>query len=424
MRNPETSAVDPLEAARRRAREALGLPFVEFIAIIALMMALTAFSVDIMLPALPEIGDAFSVSDVNHRQLVVGVYMIGFALGQIIYGPLSDRYGRKAILYLSLGIYLLGTVLSMLAPEFGYLLAGRLVQGIGCGGPRVIAIAMVRDRFEGRAMGKVMSFVMMVFIIVPVIAPSVGGAISAFGPWTWMFAFLLLVGVTLLLWAGIRLPETCPPEDRTPLSVTGLVGAFKVVLTTRQTVGYAISLGFMFGALIGYVSSAQQVYQGVFGLGGSFPIFFGAVAIFMSAASLTNATMVERLGMRRLSHGALVAMALIMFVCMVVDEISPLSLVAFTCFFGAAFFCVGLILPNFNAISMEPLGHVAGMGSSLIGAYMTGIGAVLGTLVGQSFDGTVQPMIRGFAGFAVASLIAVLITERGRLFGVGENRRH
>ena len=147
-------------------------------------------------------------------------------------------------------------------------------------------------------------------------------------------------------------------------------------MTTRQSVGYAVSLGFMFGTLIGYVSSAQQIYQEVFGLGASFPILFGAVAIFMSGSSLANATMVERLGMRRLSHSALTAMALILFVCMVVDEIAPLSLVTFTVFFGAAFFCVGLILPNFNALAMEPLGRVAGMGSSLIGAYMTGVGAV------------------------------------------------
>jgi len=424
MRNHETPSADPLEAARRQARGALGLPFIEFIAIIALMMALTAFSVDVMLTALPEIGDAFSVTDVNHRQLVVGVYMIGFALGQIIYGPLSDRYGRKPVLYVSLLVYLAGTVFSMMAPSFEYLLAGRLVQGIGCGGPRVIAVAMVRDRFEGRAMGKVMSFVMMVFIIVPVIAPSVGGAISAFGPWTWIFAFLLFVGVALFAWAGVRLPETCPPENRTPLSVGGLWAAFRTVVTTRQSVGYAVSLGFMFGTLIGYVSSAQQIYQEVFGLGASFPILFGAVAIFMSGSSLANATMVERLGMRRLSHSALTAMALILFVCMVVDEIAPLSLVTFTVFFGAAFFCVGLILPNFNALAMEPLGRVAGMGSSLIGAYMTGVGAVLGTIVGQEFDGSVQPLIRGCAAFAVASLVAVLITERGRLFGVGESHRH
>ncbi|MEW5423098.1 multidrug effflux MFS transporter [Amorphus sp. 3PC139-8] len=422
MRQPDTSS-PALAAARKQAREALGMPFAEFIGINALMMALTAFSVDIMLPALPEIGNAYNLVDENQPQLLVGVYMIGFSLGQLIYGPLSDRFGRKPVLYVSLLVYLTGTVISMLAPEFGHLLAGRLIQGIGCGGPRVIAIAMVRDRFEGRSMGKVMSFIMMVFIIVPVIAPSVGGGIAAFGPWTWIFAFLLLVGLTLLVWGGFRLPETCPPENRSSLSPTSLLRAFKTVLTTRQTVGYAISLGFMFGVMIGYVSSAQQVYQEVFGLGASFPIFFGAVAIFMSGSSLANSQLVERLGMRRLSHSALSVMTLLLVSAMIVDEIAPLTLVEFTCFFGAVFFCVGLILPNFNAIAMEPLGRVAGMGSSLIGAYMTGVGAVFGTIIGQSFDGTIQPMIRGFAVYAVFSLLALLITERGRLFGVGENRQ-
>ncbi|WP_018697597.1 multidrug effflux MFS transporter [Amorphus coralli] len=422
MNNPDPSS-SAQAAPPSQTSTPIGMPFAEFISLLALMMALTAFSVDIMLPALPEIGDAFSVTDENHRQLLVGVYMLGFALGQIIYGPFSDRFGRKPILYVSLTVYLVGTVLCMLAPEFGHLLIGRLVQGIGCGGPRVIAIAIVRDRFEGRGMSRVMSFVMMVFIIVPVIAPSVGGAIGAFGPWVWIFAFLLLVGVVLFIWAGLRLPETCPPEDRTPLTPAGLYRAAATVLTTRQTVGYAMSLGFMFGTLIGYVSSAQQIYQGVFGLGASFPIFFGAVAIFMSGASLANARLVERLGMRRLSHSALVVMALILFVLMVLDEIAPVSLLTFSVMFGMAFFCVGLILPNFNAIAMEPLGKVAGMASSLIGAYMTGMGAILGTLIGQQFDGTAQPLTRGLAAFAVASLVAVFITERGRLFGVGESHK-
>ncbi|MDQ0316175.1 multidrug effflux MFS transporter [Amorphus orientalis] len=398
------------------------MSFVEFIALNALMMALTALSVDIMLPALPDIGDSFGVTEENHRQLLVGVYMLGFALGQVIYGPLSDRFGRKPILYVGLLIYLVGTGICMLAPEFGHLLLGRLVQGIGCGGPRVIAIALVRDKFEGRAMGKVMSFIMMIFIVVPVIAPSVGGAITAFGPWIWMFYFLFFVGLVLLIWTGIRLPETCPPENRTVLSPAGIAKAFKAVVTTRQSVGYAVSLGFMFGVLIGYVSSAQQVYQQVYGLGAIFPVFFGAVAIFMSASSLTNSQLVERMGMRRLSHGALIAMTVILVGAMLLDEIAPLSLATFTCAFGGVFFCVGLILPNFNALAMEPLGRVAGMGSSLIGAYMTGVGAILGTFVGQHFDGSIQPMTRWFAAFAVCSLVAVLITERGRLFGVGEGR--
>lgn len=421
MQQSDASASSP--AAATQARERLGISFAEFITLNALMMALTALSVDVMLPALPEIGNAFNITDENHRQLLVGVYMIGFSVGQLVYGPISDRFGRKPVLYVGLSVYLVGTAISMFAPEFGHLLLGRLIQGIGCGGPRVIAVAMVRDKFEGRAMGKVMSFIMMVFIIFPVIAPSVGSVIGSFGPWTWIFAFLFFVGAAVLIWAGVRLPETCPPENRTVLSPAGLFKALMTVLTSRVAVGYSISLGFMFGTMIGYVSSAQQVYQEVFGLGAIFPVFFGAVAIFMSLASLTNSQLVERLGMRRLSHGALVAQTILLVSAMLIDEIAPLSLVGFTCLFGAAFFCVGLILPNFNAIAMEPLGRVAGMGSSIIGAYMTGVGAVLGTIVGQQFDGTIQPMIRGFAIYAIASLVALLITERGRLFGIGEGRR-
>ncbi|WP_207479653.1 multidrug effflux MFS transporter [Arenibaculum pallidiluteum] len=401
----------PLSRAAGRAGE---IHFVEFVGLIALMMAITALSIDIMLVALPDIAHSFAVARPNDRQLVVTTYMIGFAVGQPFHGPLSDRFGRKPVLILGLLIFSIGAVGSALATGFTGLLAARALQGFGAAAPRIVAIAIVRDCFAGRDMARVMSFVMMVFIIVPVLAPALGEAILQFGPWPWIFGFLLLTAAAALLWSALRLPETRPAADRLPLSGAALTGAFLKVVTTRRTLGYTVAMGFLFGGLLSYVGSAQQIFVDVYGLGSMFAVMFGAIAVTMALASLVNARLVVRLGMRRVSHLALagyvaagLAMALLGF-----PTHPPLWLLG--AFLGIVFFCFGLIAPNFNALAMEPLGRVAGMASSFIGFYTTAFGALVGWAVGQAFDDTVRPLVVGFAAMGALALLTVLKTE-GRL---------
>jgi DHA1 family bicyclomycin/chloramphenicol resistance-like MFS transporter len=392
--------------------------FAEFVAMMAGLMAMTALSIDIMLPALPQIREDYALPGVNDQQLVVTSYLLGFALGQLFHGPLSDWLGRRPVLLAGLAVYALASFLCLVAPGFGVLLAARFLQGAANAAPRVIAVAAVRDIYGGRRMAEVMSFVMMVFIIVPVLAPSIGGAFLLFGTWHLIFAFLLVVSLALLGWMATRLPETRPPELRAPLSAGWLAGAVGETLRTRQTLGYMLATGVLFAPLMGYINSAQQVFEEVYGLGRLFPIVFGAVALALAVASFVNSRFVMRLGMRRVSHAALLGFVATAALHLALDlAFGRPPLAVFVPLLALALFFFGLIMPNFNALAMEPMGRIAGTASSVIGAVTTALAAWLGWIVGQHFDGTVTPLLEGFAAFAALGLALVLVTERGRLFG-------
>lgn len=394
--------------------------FPEFVALMAGMMALTALSIDIMLPALDRIRDDLGVTVENRQQLVVAAYMLGFAAGQVIYGPLSDRFGRRPVLFAGLGLYIAASLACIFAGTLDGLLFWRLVQGFGNAAPRIIAVAVVRDTYGGRRMAEVMSFVMMTFIIVPVIAPSVGGLVLLFGEWQAIFVVLGVAGAVILGWTALRLPETQPVEDRAPLSAAWLAAALRKTVTTRMTLGYTLATGVIFAALLAYVSSAQQIFTSVYGLGELFPVVFGITAVGMAAASLLNGRFVGRLGMRRISHAALIgylAAGVGMALAARLGGTPPLAV--FVGLLVPGLFCFGLIMPNFNAIAMEPMGHIAGTASSFVGAVTTATAAVLGGWVGQRYDGSVVPLADAFAVFAAVGLVIVLITERGRLFRVG-----
>ncbi len=394
--------------------------FPEFVALMAGLMALVALSVDVMLPALDQIRDDLGVLDPNRQQLVIASFMLGFALGQIVYGPLSDRFGRRPVLFAGLGLYVVASVACIWAGSLDALLVARFIQGIGTASPRIVAVAVVRDTFEGRRMAEVMSFTMMVFIIVPILAPGIGEAILFAGDWRLIFGFLGLVALSVLGWTMLRLPETRAVADREPLSAAWLASALRQTVTTRLTLGYSLATGMVFGALLAYVSSAHQIYTQIYGLGSWFPVVFGIVAVGMAAAGLINGRLVRRVGMRRMSHAALLGFAVAGIGLAVLGHLGgPPPLVLFVLLLGVALFCFGLIMPNFNAIAMEPMGRIAGTASSFIGAVTTAMAALLGGWVGQHYDGTVGPLSLSFAILGLASLAIVLVTERGRLFGVG-----
>jgi len=406
-----------LVESEQKAANAARFPLssIEFVGLMALLMALTALSVDVMLPALPQIGLSLGVAKGNDRQLILSIYLAGFALGQFLFGPASDRFGRRPPLLFGLALYIGGTLLAAASSSFSGLLAARVLQGAGAASPRVIALAIVRDRFEGREMSRVMSFITMVFIVVPMLAPSVGEGILQFASWRSIFFLLLFVALACVFWVVARLPETRLPEDRLPLSASAIWHAIKLVTSTRQTIGYVIAMGFIFGLLISYVMSSEQVFVEVYGLGSRFPIAFGSISAFMIAASLLNASAVRKMGMRGISHRALfgalaacAAMALAGY-----PEKPPLLL--FCAFMAAVFFCFGLAMPNFNALAMEPMAHIAGTASSVAGFYSTTAAAILGTLIGRSFDGGVRPLCIGITLLFIATLLAVLVTERFKL---------
>jgi DHA1 family bicyclomycin/chloramphenicol resistance-like MFS transporter len=393
------------------------LSFVEFVALTAAMMALTAVSIDIMLPALPQIGSALGVTSENDRQLIVVIYMAGFAAGQIFFGPLSDHFGRKPMLLAGLAIYIGGTLAALVAGAFPALLAARLVQGVGAASPRVIAIAVVRDLYGGRQMARVMSFAMMVFIVIPVLAPSIGQALIQLGNWHWTFYVLLALAILVAGWSSLRLPETA----RQALGVerpTTLSESLRTVLLNPQTMAYGAAGGFMFGCLLAYVASAQQVFVEVFGIGAAFPVVFGAIASAMAIASFVNARLVGRLGMRRLSHSALAGFVGVSLALAVLAALGMADLWVYAPLVAGSFFLFGLIAPNFNAIAMEPQGHNAGMASSITGSLSTAVGALAGGIVAHAFDGTVFPIAAGFAACSLITCATVFAVEgRKGLFG-------
>jgi DHA1 family bicyclomycin/chloramphenicol resistance-like MFS transporter len=386
------------------------ISFVEFVALTAALMAITALSIDIMLPALPAIGSDLGVGSDNDRQKVIILYMAGFSAGQLIYGPLSDRFGRKPVLLGGLALFVLGSLGALLSSSFDTLLAARLVQGFGAASPRVVAIAVVRDLYEGRQMARVMSLAMMVFIIIPVLAPSAGQALLHFGDWHLMFYVLLVMGLAVALWSGLRLPETSRQalgrEDK-----WSIARSFKAAVFEPQTIGYGIAGGLMFGCLVAYVASAQQIFTDVFQQGEAFPVLFGAVASVMAAASFVNSRFVERLGMRRVSHRALAAFVAVALVLAGMASLGFATLPVFSLLVAAEFFFFGLIAPNFNALAMEPQGHNAGMASSVTGSISTAVGAAAGGLIGAAFNGSVLPMALGFAGCSLLTSALILATE-------------
>ncbi|KQV81636.1 multidrug effflux MFS transporter [Rhizobium sp. Root1220] len=390
----------------------------EFIALAAFLMAINSLAIDIMLPALQQIGASLGVESENHRQFVVSSYLLGFGLAQLFYGPLSDRFGRRTPLLIGLGIYICSALGIALVPSFAGLLALRFVQGIGSAATRVITISIVRDIYGGRQMAEVMSLIMMVFMIVPVIAPGSGQIIMFFGSWHLIFVFIAVMAALISGWAYVRLPETLNPANIRPFTARSVLGAFKLVLTNRIALCYTIATTFIFGSLFGFINSAQQIYVGIYDLGAYFPVAFAGVAIFMSMSSFLNSRLVGKLGMRRLSHGALLGFITINTIWLFVLLIGPhpMPFPFFIGFFGLAMFQFGWIGSNFNSLAMEPLGHVAGTASSVLGFMSTVGGALIGAGIGQAFNGTALPMVAGYFTVSIIGLVFVLIAEKGRLF--------
>ncbi len=391
---------------------------IEFIGLMAMLMALNALAIDIMLPGLQQIGAALGVENENHRQYVVSAYLFGFGLAQLAYGPISDRFGRRKPMLFGLAVYVISSLAVVAVPSFAGLLVLRVIQGIGSAAMRVITISIVRDIYGGRAMAEVMSLIMMVFMIVPVIAPGTGQIILLFGDWHLIFVFMAVVALAVAAWMYFRLPETLHEEDVRPFTVASVLGGFRIVLTNRVALCYTIASMFIFGALFGFINSAQQIYVGIYGLGVWFSAAFAAVAVFMAFSSFVNARLVGRFGMRGLSHASLLGFVAVTGVWLLLQILGPqpMPFALFLAFFALAMFQFGWIGSNFNSLAMEPLGHVAGTASSVLGFMGTIGGGLIGALIGQAFDGTALPMVAGFFAVSLVGLVFVLIGEKGRLF--------
>lgn len=394
----------------------LRLSFGEFVAIIACLMAVTALGIDSMLPALPAIARSLSFTDPNQQQWIVASYVFGFGLAQIVYGPISDQVGRRRVLIPALVFYAAASMVAGLSGSFAGIVIARMIQGVAAAAARVLTVSIVRDCYGGRQMARVMSLSFMVFLAVPVLAPSIGTLILQFGSWRLIFVALGVFGLFMAAFVTLRLPETLHPKYRRPLSVCSVGRAARRVVTNRTSLGYTIASTLMFGGLMGFINSAQQIFAGTFGAAARFPLMFALVAAAMAASSLFNARVVETLGMRRLAHGALIGF---LVSCALHLGFGLSGRESMGVFVGVQALLMGmfsLCVSNFNAMAMEPLGDIAGTASSIQGCATNTGGALIGILISQGYDGTTVPLGLGYSVCGGLTLLAVLGAERGRLF--------
>lgn len=381
--------------------------FAEFIALIATLTAMVAMSIDVILPALADIDADLAADNPNDRQLTITMFILGMAFSQVVYGPLSDSFGRRFGIFLGLGIYLAGTALCLMSDTLPALIFGRIVQGIGAAGPRIVANAIVRDRYSGRSMAQISSLVMMVFMLVPVFAPLLGQGILTVATWRGIFWFLAFFAVFAFVWSATRLEETLSPSARRPFRAGPIFEALKLIVSNRLAVGCTLALSFFFSAFLAFLSSSQQILGEAYGLDDWFPLTFSGMAIVIGFAAAINARLVMRYGMQRLSSVGTIGVAVISFIFVAWSQVVGMPPLWFTLFWLCiAMGSIGIISGNLNAMAMEPLGAVAGVAAGAIGSVSALISAIIASFIAGQYDGTAQPIA---LGFLVCSLIALAL---------------
>jgi DHA1 family bicyclomycin/chloramphenicol resistance-like MFS transporter len=392
------------------------LGFKEFIALIAGLMAMNALSIDPMLPALPAMGEALGIHNPNDRQWIITAYFIGLGVGSLFYGSLSDRYGRRPVIIICLILMLIATLACALAPTFAIMLMARFAAGFFAAAARVIAVSIVRDRFRGDGMARIMSIVFIVFMLVPVLAPSFGQFILLFAPWRWIFGVLLVIGTMVLIWVIKRLPETLDPAHRVEIQAGDISRMLWTVVSHRTSIGYMVATGVVMGGMIGFLTSAQQIFFDIFHAPKIFPIAFAGIAGSMAVGSYFNSRLVQRIGARRVSQCALIAFIALGAGHTFTAWVGMETMGSFIAFQSLTMLCVALTGSNFGAISMEPFARGAGLASSFQASLTTIISAMLGAITGAMFNGTTLPMALGFFCYGSLALLLVAWAERWRLF--------
>ncbi len=382
---------------------------IEFIIMMSLLVAVDALSIDSILPALSNMSHEFGVSERNDRQYIVTSLFIGYAIGVMIFGIASDSFGRKRPIYVGFGIFFIGTIVVIFATSFKLLLIGRVLQGIGVAGPQIVPTAITRDLYKGRGMAEVMSLIMMIFMLVPTIAPLLGQTILLFSNWQGIFVMLGVYGLVALSWFALRLPETLPPEERVSFSLKQIFSSVKEVLSNKRAVMFTLAEGISFGAVLAYLSTAQQVFQEHFQLGERFPFYFGALALVMMLSSYVNSRLVEKLGMHWLVLRAslLLLIASCLYLVIIFLNSSPVPFWSFMLFASIAYFCFGILFGNMHSLAMEEVGHVAGVAASIIGSLSTLIAILIAAIIGSFYNDSVTPIV---LGFGVLMLPIIFIT--------------
>ncbi len=371
----------------------------EYIILMSVIISVEALAIDAILPALSFMSNEFGLGESNKRQFIVSSLFMGYGFGVLVFGIASDTLGRKRPVYIGFLMFLIGTLVAIFATSFTMLIFGRVLQGFGVAGPQIIPTAITRDLYKGRGMAEIMSLIMMVFMMVPAIAPLIGQGVLLFTNWQGIFVMLAVYAVFALTWFAMRQPETLAPKDRVPFSISQVWGSIKEVLRNKRAMKFTITEGLAFGAILAYLSTAQQIFQEHFELGEKFPLYFGALALVMMAASFINSTLVEKLGMHYLVlRGAIILfLASSIYLVFILRNDSSVPFWSFLIYASISYFCLGILFGNMHSLAMEQVGEVAGTAASIIGFVSTLYAVIIAAIIGSFYNDTITPIVFGFA---------------------------
>ena len=400
------SVFAPLASFKGRT-ERLGLG--EFVFLAGSLTALYAVSIDAVVPALGAIGDHLGVSP-NQGQLLITALIVGMAVGQLFYGPISDSLGRKPALYLALSIFAIGSLICLFAADFRIMIAGRVLQGLGSGGSRTITVALIRDQYLGAAMARIMSFMSAIFVVISLFGMIAAQAALNFSSWTTIFVGLLIFDLAACAWLANRQPETHPKEKRATFSIDPIIAAGQSVFSCKTAMGYTLALGLVLGGWIGYLNSARQIFQEIYQVGTWFPLYFAVGGVAYAAAAVLNARLVRTVALKTLGYAAILAIGLVSVALSVYCAwVSTPPVQVFLLYVFVVFSCFGLAVSNLLALSMEPLGQIAGVAAGVINSLSWLSGAVFGMIIGQLFNGSTLPVTVGFAVVCAAALLVLRV---------------
>lgn len=381
----------------------------EFIALMASLMSIVALSIDALLPALPEIGESLGVINVNDNQLLITMIFLGLGFGQLIFGPLSDSFGRKPIVYIGFVVFIIATIICVTTNSFEMMIFGRVLQGVGLSSPRTLSIAIVRDSYSGNYMAKILSIVVMVFIIVPVIAPALGQFLLNYYNWESIFYVNLIFGVLVMLWFWKRQPETLVVTNRVKFSTRLFIDGTKEFFKYKDAVAFTFISGFITGSFMVYLSTSQQIFQVQYNLAELFPYIFASLAISVGFATYLNSILVIKYGMWRIAYIGTIAYAIIsvLYVVLFWSGANP-SIGVLISFFALQFFAIGFLFGNLRALAMQPIGHIAGIGAAINGFISTVMAVPIANYIGTFVTDSVLPLFVGFSIFGILSLLVFL----------------
>ena len=379
----------------------------EFIALMASLMSVVALAIDALLPALDIIGHSIGTESNSENQLLIIMIFLGLGIGPLLFGPVSDSLGRKPIVYVGFVIFILASIICINASSLEMMIVGRILQGIGLSAPRTISIAIVRDTYSGDYMARIMSFITVVFLLVPIVAPALGKFVLEIYNWEAIFYFQLIITVLVSIWFYYRQPETLHPEYRVKFTKTMAIDGAKELFKHKQTIGYTVISGFIVGSFMVYLSTSQQVFQYQYNLEDEFPYIFAGLAISMGAASLSNGSLVVKIGMKRMATVALYSFfgISLLYILLFFNSDNP-RIEVLLAFFAIQFFAIGFLFGNLRALAMQPIGHIAGIGAAITGFISTIMAVPISAFIGKYVEDTALPL---FIGFSVCSFLSILI---------------